>query len=342
MATSIFGANDGGRKWSYGYNWFIRYTTNKYKTLMHVDGIKRWVLFFPEMAEAIRRKVVCDRLYADPENNQFWVLPGAEFHPGTFCISFFVDGTFYPICKPLQGPAGDWIGALRIWGAYLAQRSIYGKKGHGVIILHFMLPNGIFVNFGPVSARKNENNVATWSGMDDLLFNVQQDIGQRLYCVHGDKIFLNGNFRCIKVAHRGDDLTDRQQLENSNINKARVSIEWAFAQLKKNFRQTVNRESKQLMQTNDVPLLELECCTLLKNIHNCFNGCAAGAAHTFWCQPPSLDQYLYVPPPPVANPTTVEERLNIVGDPLYEDNYHFVPIIDLPEDQQQQQQQQQQ
>ena len=227
-----------------------------------------------------------------------------------------MDGVFYPTTKPLQGPDGDYIGAMRIEGAAAAQRMIYGKKGHGICMLSFMFPNGIHVWYGPVSARRNESNILVWSGIDDLLFDLQQDIGQDLFSAFADQIFRVNLFHCIKTAHENPG-TYREVAENSNMNKCRVSLEWDYGAEKSQFKACIHREGKKLAQDSDAPIRELLFCSLLKNIYNCIHGNGASGDRTFACPPPSLEKYLYVVPDPVANPTTYEQCLNIVGDPLH-------------------------
>ena len=56
MCTSIFGGTGYGRKWSYGYKFFIRHLNKKYRNLLNPNGLKRWIPMFPAFAESIRKK----------------------------------------------------------------------------------------------------------------------------------------------------------------------------------------------------------------------------------------------------------------------------------------------
>ena len=50
--------------------------------------------------------------------NTFLLLVfGLHLAPGDFLIAMIIDGGFYPTTKLLQGPDGDYIGAMRIEGA---------------------------------------------------------------------------------------------------------------------------------------------------------------------------------------------------------------------------------
>ena len=120
-----------------------------------------------------------DRVYYRPQTGQAFLAPGLWFDEGDVAIDLLMDGVFYPTSKPVQGPEGDFIGAMRIEGSGLAQRMVYGKKGHGVLMMSFMLPNGIHCWYGPVSARRNEQQILMWSGVDNMLFNLQHAIGHQ-------------------------------------------------------------------------------------------------------------------------------------------------------------------
>ena len=69
--------------------------------------MRRWIPFFPEFAECIRRKVSTVRVHYKPSTNEYYVAPGTWFAPGDFLITMLMDGAFYPTSKPLQGPDRD-------------------------------------------------------------------------------------------------------------------------------------------------------------------------------------------------------------------------------------------
>ena len=317
MAKSTFGGTDGGRRWSYGYKWYLRFVTHKYRNLIGVEGLRRWVPKFPEFAEAIRQHISKPKLYL-PDDEDAYVLPSVPFPIGDFNIALFFDGVFFPTSKPLSGPNGDYIGSTRIIGHMLGQQAIYGHKGHGVTMLSFMMPNGIHVWYGPVSARRNENNILLWSGIDEMLYEIQSTVSDDLYCAYGDQIFQNNVYRCIKICHQTRPFTDRQRAENRVLNRARVSIEWDYGVMKTLFRESINRDSKKFVKDTEQIINELQFEGLLKNCYCCFNGNAGSATRSFNLLSPTIDQYLYEVPDPVPNPQSPQEYLNIVNDPLYD------------------------
>jgi len=203
---------------------------------------------------------------------------------------------------------------MRHEGAGLAQQMIYGHKGHGIFMMSFYMPNGIHCWYGPVSARRNELNVLNWSGADDLLYEVQTAIGQQLYASFGDKIFCQGNWRCIKAARRGplpanDDPVLRN--EEKNLNKTRIPIEWEYAGMKSKFKLSIRRDNFRFKHDPEYALAEFRVLGLLKNIHACFNGTAANGSRTFAFPPPSIDDYLVPVADPVPNPVTQQEWCNL-------------------------------
>jgi hypothetical protein len=318
MCTSVFGGRGGGRRWSLGYKYFIHHLNNKYKNLLNVNGLKRWIPMFPEFAESIRKKVIQDRVYVQLDGGEIFLIPGSDFEPHDFNISFFLDGVFFPVSKFGQGPEpGDYIGAMRVAGSDLGQRFMYGKKGHGVNIISFMLPNGIHCFYGPVSARRNEQLVLTWSGLDDMLVDIQSTLGQDLYSGMGDKIFNGHHFRCIKTVPSGPHITLTQRVLAKNLNKLRIAIEWDYGALKSQFKSSLNRDGKKLGADSDMVIMELLACGLMKNLYNCCNGNAASGFRTFQCAPPTIEQYLHPFTDSIDNPQSVAELLNIVDDPLH-------------------------
>ena len=318
MAKSTFGGSDGGRRWSYGYKFFLEHVTNRYRHLIGVEGLKRWIPHFPRFAKAICQHIAKPKLYIPDDDDPYIIdVDATHFDPDDFNIALFFDGVFFPTAKPLSGPASDGVGTTRKVGAQLAQQAIYGHKGHGLLMLSFMMPNGIHCWYGPVSARRNENHILLWSGLDELLYEIQTRVSDQIYTAYGDQIFKNDIYRCIKICHQDKPFTNEQRLENRVLNRARVSIEWDYGRLKDLFKESTRKDSKKLVTDTGAVANELLFEGLLKNIHCCFNGNGCSAVRTFNCASPSIDEYLYAIPDPVDNPSTIEEFLNIVDDPLY-------------------------
>jgi hypothetical protein len=99
------------------------------------------------------------------------------FHP--FCIiSFYVVSYSVP-------------GAARNEDAYDTQRAVYTgwKCLHGVKMLSVVLPNGLQVFHGPISARQNDIASVHLSGLDLYLQNLQQNLQYLIQLQPGNKCF---------------------------------------------------------------------------------------------------------------------------------------------------------
>ena len=137
--------------------------------MIGINGIRRWVRHFPAFSEAIRQKVTQDNIYYVPQDDEWFTTPGAVFLPGDLSIVGFGDVTFIANSKPLSGPHGDYVGAMRRDPEGLGQRAIYGHKGHGISLLSLLLPNGISIWYGPNAHRRHDYRVLRLSRADDLL-----------------------------------------------------------------------------------------------------------------------------------------------------------------------------
>lgn len=309
--ASAFGTTDQNRRWSPGCRWLVMYLDQRYRNILGVNGLRRFVPRFPEFAAAIERKANEENLYYNPLTDQWVETDGAGFAQGDCAIALWHDGVFFPTCKPLSGPDGDYVGAMRRLGGQNAQRMIYGNKGHGVLILSFFLPNGIHFYYGPVSARRNELQVLNWSAADDLLFQVQNATLPRVYSSYGDKLFSQGHWRCIKAARQGVVPNDALHQQEKNLNRSRIGIEWDFGRTKSRFKLAMQRDNFKLAHDPQYKLAEFRVLGLLKNIHACFNGTAANAPRTFAIDPPTIDDYLVPVGDPVPNPVTNNQWWNL-------------------------------
>ena len=144
--------------------------------------------------------------------------------------------------------------------------------------------------------RQSDRALVNLSDVEAFLQQLQQDhdaLNGRFYCAYGDKLFTTGD--CIIRAHVGDDinpLTEIEELENRVMNAIRISIEHAFAVL-------CNRWK--IMTHYDEFKLGLECphskellvvAYLLSNICVTLQGSQVCGAGSFFCQTPSLEEYL--------------------------------------------------
>ena len=139
-----------------------------------------------------------------------------------FRIIGFVDCSIDKVSRPKSGPDGDYVGAPRKLGQYEMQRSVYTayKKLHGIKVETVLLPNGISTIFGPVSARIHDvGGVMLMSGLDDFLFDIQQNMPWASYSVFGDSTHNAQHLRCTQSYYHplvpGVALTPHQKLCNN-------------------------------------------------------------------------------------------------------------------------------
>lgn len=142
-------------RWSHAYPLCLRYLSNRYKPILGIPGLARFVPHFPIFARRIGEKMNKDRFYIDPVTGVETIIPGLGIDPENCRIFGFIDGSIFETSTPGTGPDGDYFGAGRKPDAYFIQRAVYTgyKKIHGISMLCIMLPNGINFCYGPCSAK---------------------------------------------------------------------------------------------------------------------------------------------------------------------------------------------
>jgi len=254
------------------------------------------------MAEKIHRKVATNCWYYRSWNDSWFCTPGAWFSEGDFLVCGMVDMTHYDTARPKQGPEGNYIGTMRHPGHGDAQRAVYGHKGHGLAIMTLCLPNGITAAcYGPISTRHHDQWALFCSHWDEVLFQCQSHTLQQVFKFYGDKAYFGGHWRCFVAAHQESEalpLTDRELCENMNLNKARVSIEWSYGQMKTLWAAAHAGYSWKFFQDKNYIYDSLVVLHLLTNCVTCYRGSVVSSHRAFACVPPSIDEYLV----PLSNP----------------------------------------
>ena len=100
---------------------------------------------------------------------------------------------------------------------------------------------------------------------------------------------------CITRAHVGDHLnpvTDQQELENRIMNAIRITIEHAFAVLCNRWKIMTQFDAFKLGIEHPHAKELLVVCYLLSNICVTLQGSQVSGTGTFFCNPPSLEEYL--------------------------------------------------
>lgn len=182
----------------------------------------------------------------------------------------FIDGTFRPFCRPLDG-----------------QRLVYSghKHGHGSKWQGIVVPNGlIIVMDGPYEGRASDLTMYLDSGLDQRIQDLMKG-KERLY-LFGDQAY---SCQHNILTPYPTPSTLAEQRFNSSLQIARLSVEWAFGWVVGRF--TANHFHKNL-KTNLQPIGPLwSVSVLLANCLTCLKG-GNQISDKFGMRPPSLQVYL--------------------------------------------------
>jgi hypothetical protein len=206
MEDDIHGGHNGQN--ISGYKWLAHYLDGRYYELIGPRGLELWGQQFASFAEQIRQKIAMYKLWYDGATGTYEAEPGVYFEEGNFKnVIGFTDCKDWKVCRPGAGPNKSpypHIGASRRPNWYTKQRAFYGghHKHHAMKTLAFCLPNGMTAAvFGRCSARRHDNRILNWSGIDQILFNFQtQFLGlgpNKLYKFYGDSAYLGPWRGCI-------------------------------------------------------------------------------------------------------------------------------------------------
>ena len=150
--------------------------------------------------------------------------------------------------------------------------------------------------FVPVSARKNERQIISWSDIDNSLVQLNQQVLNiqnldNMYKAYYDLGITDGNWRCHITAHRSLDipLLLREKLENNVMKLLRVTMEWSYEDVKKHYAQSIR---KKIQLDTDAQIVYAQLCVifLLQNCYNCFRG--SNCANFFDLDSSSIHNYL--------------------------------------------------
>ena len=281
-------------RWSSGYRWIIYYLDDRYKNVVGLQGILRFLPQFPAFRSAMEQYVKRDRKYFDEAGN-CTIVPGLNKLPYNICG--LIDCTIDPAMVPLSGPAGDYEGAPRKRDFMAAQESIYSgwKHIHGIKMETVYFPNGISCAFGPVSCRRNDRGTLTESGLDAFLELIQQHLPPHLHhMLLGDSIY-RGNLRMITTYYRAVPplvLTPEEIKVNASFRAMRMPIERNYGLNSCVQRLLDTRRANYMGRRHPYALEQLRVCQLLLNCYICLNGDQGGHVNTFACTPPTLEEYL--------------------------------------------------
>ena len=287
------------RRMSNAFKWFlIRLYDRYYETVISYQGLSREVSNFPYYSTKIAKRFNQERFLIDNNTGERYDFDDYELMDESKCrIAMLIDGSVTETCTLGTGPNGNYHGSMRKDHAYIKQRSIYSgyKKQHGLSSLMISMPTGIHYMYGPCSMRQSDSALVLMSDVDQFLVDIQTNRFpfDQLYAAYGDKLFRLS--RCIIRAHKGDVLnpiTRQQEMENSILNGIRITIEHCFAVLCNRWRIMNRYEEFKLGQENPHAKELLSVAYLLSNICVTLQGSQVTGSGTFFCVPPSLEEYL--------------------------------------------------
>lgn len=183
----------------------------------------------------------------------------------------FIDGTFVYTARPIHG-----------------QESLYNgwKRGHGLKFQGLSFPDGIIGSFhGPVPGRRHDEFLVLQSRIRESIrfYQVEYDMNIKIY---GDQGYHQDDVILCPLALQSEGSTEWNKLMSS----LRVSVEWAFRDLK-NIWQTLRMKLYLRNLQTPVGLMCIVCC-LLCNCKTCLYGNTISSY--FDCPPMSLEDYLSV------------------------------------------------
>jgi hypothetical protein len=202
------------------------------------------------------------------------IILGINFMP--WDVFAFINDSIDCISTPFSGPREDYKGAAPRAEYVDAQQVFYTGyiKAHGIKVETVFLPNGLCTLFGPVSARRDDADVAAMSNLNAFLVLIQQ--GQFfsptrtevLFSAFGDCAFNLGH-ECIQSYYRafgaGAQLTDAQKRCNAAMKSARITVEKNYAMVSSFFHICETRDDYKIAMERPYAIEQLCVCTLLTN-----------------------------------------------------------------------------
>ncbi|KXS09095.1 hypothetical protein M427DRAFT_105993, partial [Gonapodya prolifera JEL478] len=203
----------------------------------------------------------------------------------TFCHAIMGAGS------PLDNVFGFVDGTVKeITWPELNQRLYYNghKWMHGLKYTSIIFPDGIMCLTGPFVGRYHNVSIWRMSGMEDILQKKAFDTNNRRIYVYGDPAYLSA--LGVIPAYRGY-LTQAVQEFNTAMVKIRIAVEWGFAKV---CSQWAHLDFAPNLKTGLSPVgLYYIVAVLFSNCHTCIYG--HQVLEKFMLDPPSLEEYLYVP-----------------------------------------------
>ena len=168
------------------------------------------------------------------------------------CIGF-IDATVVGITRP---------------GEDDMQREVYNghKRKHALKYGEVTTPDGLIANFfGPVVGRRHACWMFAQSSLDEFL-GTELSIGDKQYVIYGDSGYNHRSY--LEVPFDGANLSPGQIQFNRAISGVRITVEWAFKEVKM---YSTIVDFKRKLRLRESPISSLYVgAVLLANYRNCF------------------------------------------------------------------------
>jgi hypothetical protein len=184
----------------------------------------------------------------------------------------FIDGTAIEIARPS--------------GA--RQRATYSghKRRNCLKFQAVSAPDGLILHlFGPMEGRRHDMFMYNTSGIDQVLQNSLL-ISGRQYYLYGDVAYTLRPY--LQTGFRGSTISSDEMAFNASMSKVRVTVEWAFRDVKQYFTH-VDLPRKLRLRETPAGLLYVSS-VMLWNFRVCLYG--SRSAHYFQCDSIDISEYL--------------------------------------------------
>lgn len=168
------------------------------------------------------------------------------------------------------------------------QRATYNghKKRNSVKFQAVTLPDGIIFHVsGPLEGRRHDITLLRESGIEEELESSLQIYGNQYY-MYADSAYPLRPY--LIVGFSGSQLDNDERSFNTAMSKVRISVEWAFKDVRKYFTH-LDMSRKMTVAISPVGLWFFSAC-ILCNFRTCFYG--SQTSKRFDCEPPSFEQYI--------------------------------------------------
>lgn len=190
-----------------------------------------------------------------------------------------LDGCFVPFCRP----GWDGYNGPDQQAQYSGHKKCHGNNHQGVTT-----PDGLIVEMhGPYPGRTNDLRMLRES---QLLQRCHQhcNVNGIQYALFGDRGYRHGD-PALQVPFQGAAVSAQQRQYNSRMALVRISVEWAFGNVKKLFAFVDFKKNQKL---HLMPVASYwQIAVLLTNCHSCLYG--NETSQYFQVPTPTLNQYLY-------------------------------------------------